>query len=147
MRTLIVYHSEHHMNTEKIAREMAQVLDADLEKAQSVKAENASNYDFFGFGSGIYHGQFHRELYDVVKKLHVPQGTKAFIFSTTGSKTYAARAHKSFQPVLEEKGFTVVGEYTCLGFDTALSSEGINRGRPNAEDLNEARSFAESLKS
>lgn len=147
MRTFIVYHSEHHLNTEKVGKEIAQVLDADFVKAQSAASENISNYDLFGFGSGIYHGQFHRKLYDFVKKLHVPQGTKAFIFSTTGSKAYADRAHQSFQSVLVEKGFTVVGEYTCLGFDTALSSEGINRGRPNAEDLTEARSFAANLRS
>ena len=33
MRTLIVYHSEHHGNTEKIARAIAPILDAELLKS------------------------------------------------------------------------------------------------------------------
>ena len=43
-------------------------------------------------------------------------------------------------------GFEMVGEYSCFGFDTALSPDGINRGRPNEEDIRAAREFAERLK-
>jgi len=48
--------------------------------------------------------------------------------------------------LLKEKGFEVVGEFSCLGFDTALSSKGINIGRPNADDLKAAERFAENLR-
>lgn len=47
---------------------------------------------------------------------------------------------------LEQKGFEVVGEFTCPGFDTALSAEGVNKGRPNENDLQKARDFALQLK-
>jgi flavodoxin len=146
MKTLIVYHSEHHMNTEKVARDMSQVLGANLVTAKIAQGENISDYDLIGFGSGIYHGQFHKDLCAFVENLMVPKGTRAFLFSTTGSKSYAQRAHREFQKMLEKKGFTVVGEFICLGFDTALSSEGINKGHPNEQDLEKARSFASGMR-
>ena len=46
---------------------------------------------------------------------------------------------------LEEQGFKVIGEFSCLGFDTALSSEGINKGRPNNQDIAEAEEFIFSI--
>jgi len=146
MKTLIVYHSEHHMNTEKVAREMSGVLEATLVTPKIASGENISDYDLTGFGSGIYYGRFHDDLYAFVRSAQIPKGTRVFLFSTTGSKSYADRAHREFRSMLEERGFNVVGEYSCLGFDTALSSEGINRGHPNEQDLKQARSFASSLK-
>jgi flavodoxin len=134
------------MNTEKVAREMSGVLDAALVTPKRASGENISDYDLIGFGSGIYHGRFHGDLHDFVRSMQVPKGNRAFLFSTTGSKSYADRAHREFRSMLEERGFNVVGEYSCLGFDTALSSEGINKGHPNGNDLKEARSFASSLK-
>jgi flavodoxin len=146
MKTLIVYHSEHHMNTEKLAREMSTALDANLVPAKNAPVENISDYDLVGFGSGIYNGRFHGGLYTFAESVQAPEGMKAFLFSTTGSKSYADRAHRDFRSLLEKRGFTVSGEFSCLGFDTALSPEGINKGRPNEQDLKEARSFAEGLK-
>jgi flavodoxin len=146
MKTLIVYHSEHHMNTEKVAREMSQVLGANLVTAKIAPGEHISDYDLIGFGSGIYYGKFHEDLCAFVESVQVPEGTRAFLFSTTGSKSNADRAHQEFHKTLAEKGFTVVGEFACLGFDTALSSEGINKGHPNEQDLEEARSFASGMK-
>jgi flavodoxin len=146
MKTLIVYHSEHHMNTEKVAREMSGVLDATLVTPKIASGETISDFDLIGFGSGIYHGRFHESLYDFARRMQAPVGTRVFLFSTTGSKSYANRAHREFRSMLEEKGLNVVGEYSCLGFDTALSSEGINKGHPNEEDLKEARFFASGLK-
>ena len=145
MKTLIIYHSEHHGNTEKIAKVISAVLNAELLKSQSASIDDISKCDMIGFGSGIYYGKFHQDIYSVIERLQEQQGKKSFIFSTTGSKDYAARAHDAFKPKLKEKGFKVIGEFSCLGFDTALSSEGINRGRPNADDLNAAEKFAQGL--
>jgi len=146
MKTLIVYHSEHHMNTEKIANVIAQVLDAEVMRAMDINLSDVKAYDMVGFGSGIYHGKFRQNLYNWVDSLPQQAGKKAFLFSTTGSKTYSARAHQAFKSLIEKKGFLFIGEFSCPGFDTALSSEGINKGRPNAEDIKNAERFALGLK-
>ena len=43
--------------------------------------------------------------------------------------------------LIEEKGFEIIGEFSCLGFDTALTKEGINKGRPNKQDIKDAEDF------
>ncbi len=43
-------------------------------------------------------------------------------------------AHEWFRPMLEEKSFEIIGEFSCLGFDTALTKEGINKSRPNKQN-------------
>ena len=45
MKVLIIYHSEHHQNTEKIARAMAAKIGADLKEAREVRAEDINNYE------------------------------------------------------------------------------------------------------
>jgi flavodoxin len=42
-----------------------------------------------------------------------------------------------------------VGEFSCRGFDTSQAARiigGINKGRPNEEDLKQAENFARSLR-
>ena len=145
MKTLIVYHSEHHMNTKKIANVIAPVLDASLVVSPNINTTDLREYDLIGFGSGIYYGKFHEELYTWVNSLPQQNGKKAFLFSSTGSKTNGERAHERFRSLLGEKGFDTIGDFSCLGFDTALSSDGINKGRPNANDLKNAERFAANL--
>ena len=138
---LIIYHSEHHGNTKKIAKAMAEKVGADILKSADVNLNKFGKYDIVGFGSGVYNGKLHKELSEILSKLPKQDDRKAFIFSTTGSKTYSSMAHKRFRPILEEKGFEVIGEFSCLGFDTALTKEGINKGRPNKQDIKDAEDF------
>lgn len=47
------------------------------------------------------------------------------------------------------KGYTIVDEFMCPGFNTNSFLKlfgGINKGRPNAEDLKHAETFAKNLK-
>lgn len=138
---LIIYHSEHHGNTKKIAKAMAEKVGADILKAADVNLNKFEEYDIVGFGSGVYNGKLHKELSEILSKLSQQDDKKAFIFSTTGSKTYSSMAHERFRPMLEEKGFEIIGEFSCLGFDTALTKEGINKGRPNKQDIKDAEDF------
>ena len=138
---LIIYHSEHHGNTKKIAKAMAEKINADILKAADVNLNKFKGYDIVGFGSGVYNGKLHKELSEILSKLSQQEDKKAFIFSTTGSKTYSSMAHERFRPMLEEKGFEIIGEFSCLGFDTALTKEGINKDRPNKQDIKDAENF------
>jgi flavodoxin len=147
MRTSIVYHSEHHGNTEKIAKSIAPILGATLTASRQADPGSVLEADLIGFGSGIYYGKFHQNITNLVEHMPEQAGKRCFIFSTTGSKRYSRQAHELFSSLLSEKGFKIIGEFSCPGFDTALSSEGVNRGRPNDEDIREAEDFAEKLKS
>jgi len=141
LKVLIIYHSEHHGNTKKIAKAMAEKINADILKAADVNLNKFEEYDIVGFGSGVYNGKLHKELSEILSKLPQQDDKKGFIFSTTGSKTYSSMAHERFRPMLEEKSFEIIGEFSCLGFDTALTKEGINKDRPNKQDIKDAEDF------
>ena len=145
MKVLIIYHSEHHQNTEKIAKAMAIKIAAEAKKAKDVTPEIIKNYDIVGFGSGVYNGRLHEELSEMIDKLPYQDNKKSFIFSTTGSITYSKLAHDRFRPLLIKKGFKIIGEFSCLGFDTALAKNGINKGRPDKQDLENAERFIQDI--
>lgn len=152
MKTLIICHSEHHNNTWKIAKAMAEVLDAKLVKAEEADKEDIRGYELIGFGSGIYNGKHHKSLLKLVEKKGRQEGKKAFIFSTSGARKIQL-IHEFEKPLkkrLREKGYTIMGEYNCRGWDTYFPLVkpfgGINKGRPNQKDIENAKKFAEGLK-
>ena len=56
--------------------------------------------------------------------------------------------HKPLKAILTAKGFNIVGEFNCAGFDTYGAPKlfgGISRGRPTEEDLKKAEEFASKL--
>jgi hypothetical protein len=80
---------------------------------------------------------------------------KAFIFSTCGvpgigmNEEYVANNHAALREKLQAKGYVIVGEFGCMGHNTNSFLKvfgGINKGRPNAEDLRHAEEFAQNLK-
>ena len=148
MKTLIVYFSFHHKNTEKIAKIFAQVLEAKIKKPFEIKPEEINNYDLIGFGSGIYFWRHHRVLIDFAKKLPLVNNKKSFIFSTFGFKNPFIDFHKPLRNILLQKGFKILSEFSCPGFDTYGPLKifgGINKGRPNDKDLKRAEEFVQNL--
>jgi flavodoxin len=146
MKSVIVYSSVHHGNTAKVARTMADALGAVLVKTDETPPESLEVYDLIGFGSGIYFGSHHKALIALVGSLHEMKGKKAFIFSTSGRG--GPGFHKRLKEKLLAKEFQIVGEFACKGFDTFSLLKlfgGINKGRPNKEDLQEAGVFARKL--
>jgi len=147
MKVLIIYISIHYGNTERIAEAMAEVLNAELLKPSEIESDTLSEYDLIGFGSGSYFWRHHKELLNLVKetpRLH----KKAFIFSTRGGGP-AWLSHRELKKTLLSKGFDVVGEFSCKGFDTFGALKligGINKGKPDEKDLAAARRFAMALK-
>jgi len=151
MKALLIYVSVHHGNTEKVARNMANVLDADLVQVKQADAAVLGRYDLIGFGSGVYFGKHHASLLDFVDRLPAVRNKRAFIFSTSGLRKipFVHDFDKSLEEKLRRKGFDVIGEFSCRGYDTsraAMIVGGINRGRPNTRDLQQAEDFAGRLK-
>ncbi len=150
MRTLLVLYSYHHMNTEKVAMAMAQVLDAVIQWPEEVEPGDLPSYDLVGFGSGIYGERHHNLLFNLVERLPNVSGKRAFIFSTSAimGKQKVANDHRRLRERLESKGYVIVDEFACKGYNTNSFLRyfgGMNRGRPNTEDLEHAEEFARSL--
>ncbi|HEC76195.1 MAG TPA: flavodoxin [Thermoplasmatales archaeon] len=146
MKTLIIYVSFHHRNTERIANEIAEVMNAEMVKPEEVKIENILSYDLIGFGSGIYFMKHHPSLLKIIDKLPVVD-KMAFIFSTKGAFPIWL-CHMTIKRKLKQKGFKIIGEFSCRGFDTygpLKYIKGINKGKPDENDLNNAREFARNL--
>jgi len=150
MNAVVIFHSYHHMNTEKVAKVIASTLGAELKTVQQADPNGLSSYDLVGFGSGVYFAKLSKELLEIVDKLPQVPGKKAFIFSTSGrTGKAAAKFHDSLKEKLLTKGYTLAGEFNCAGFDTFGPLKilgGINKSRPNEEDLKQVEAFAQTLK-
>ena len=149
MKTLIICFSYHHKNTEKIASVFAKVLDAEVKLPSEVDSTALSDYDLVGFGSGISFGKHYKNLLDLADKLPKVTNKKAFIFSTSGQTGKTPKFHQKLREALETKGFSIVGEFNCAGFDTYGALRilgGIQKGHPDEKDLKQAEDFALSLK-
>ena len=155
MKSLLVLFSYHHNNTEKIAKVFAKVLDAQIKTPQQINTEELQEYSLIGFGSGIYDQKHHEVLLNLADKLPQVTNRKAFIFSTSGvTREYAIKhsiddPHLPLREKLQSKGYMVVDEFNCAGFNTNSFLKlfgGLKRGRPNADDLKHAEEFAQNLK-
>ena len=156
LKSLIVCFSFHHNNTQKVAEAMAKVLDAEVKTPQQTNPEELQQFDLVGFGSGIYDEKHHASLLALADKLPQVTDKKAFIFSTSfvGVDSHffgkvTGKFHIALREKLQSKGYTIVGEFNCKGFNTNRiygRFGGMNKGRPNAEDLKHAEEFASKLK-
>jgi flavodoxin len=150
MKILLILYSYHHNNTEKIANIFAKILDAPIKSPQQIIPEELQEYDLIGFGSGIYGEKHHEYLLDFADTLPPVVNRKAFIFSTSAitGKAKMAKDHSTLREKLHSKGYIIIDEFNCKGFNTNNFLKffgGMNKGRPNAEDLNHAEAFAQNL--
>jgi flavodoxin len=139
------------MNTKKVAQVFSKVLDAEIKTPQQINPQEIQRYELVGFGAGIDGGKHYKPVLDLTDKLPQVDNKKAFLFSTaalTGDKKLA-KDHKSLREKLESKGYMIVDEFQCKGFNTNSFMKyfgGMNRGRPNAKDLKNAKEFVTNLK-
>ena len=159
MKVLLVVFSFHHKNTEKVANVFARVFDARMKTPSQTERGELQEYDLIGFGSGIDSGRHYKELLDLADSLPRVAARKAFIFSTCGMPVsvagknsiaeYAVKSHSALREKLTSRGYAVIGEFSCAGHNTNSFLKlfgGLNKGRPNAEDLGDAEEFARTLK-
>jgi flavodoxin len=154
LRSLVVVFSYHHNNTEKIANACANVLGAEVKTPQQVRPEEIAEYDLVGFGSGIYSATFDPSVLDLADRLPYAAGKKAFLFSTYGAPAafaggeFVTNNHSQIREKLQAKGYTVIGEFGCAGWNTNSFLRffgGLNKGRPDADDLRNAEAFARDM--
>ena len=148
---LLILYSYHHRNTEKVAEVVAEVLGAQIKAPDDVDPGELGDYDLIGFGSGIYGAKHHETVLELANRLPLVTDKRAFIFSTSAiiNKGKIASDHAALRGILKSKGYAIVDEFSCRGFNTNSFMKylgGMNKGRPNAEDLERAREFALSLR-
>ena len=145
-------------STAKVARAIADELDAQVAGPEQAPVGQFGDYALVGFGSGIFDGKHHTALIALVDALPPAPHAKAFLFSTCGIPArftnpemladQSRKNHAVLRDKLLGKGYEIVGEFGSLGFNDNSFLKlfgGLNRGRPDADDLGKARSFAKGL--
>ncbi|MCF3180665.1 flavodoxin family protein [Streptomyces polychromogenes] len=149
MKVIIVCVSVSHGNTRRVADSIGQVLGARVVSPEEADPTELSGADLVGFGSGVFYSRLHPRLTDFVKALPNGRG-RAFVFATSGlPEVPPAPFTRPLVRLLEGKGFEVDGSFTCRAFDTWTPFKlvgGINKQRPNGEDLAATQAFAERLR-
>ncbi len=147
MKSLIIFKSIHHNNTEKIANAIGFVLQAKLSKLSEVKPSNLQGFDLIGFGSGVYGASLDKDLFTFVNALQKVNDVNAFVFSTSGGGE--EKNNWKLMDALSKKGFNPIGQFACKGLTTWGPFKlfgGRNKGRPNQTDFENAKKFAETMK-
>jgi len=150
MNAIIVCCSRSHGNTGKVAHAIAEVLRAQVVEPAGIDPHHIADYDLVGFGSGIYAASYDRELRRFVASLPRVRDRSAFVFATAGlGRVFELPIRASLPRLVESAGFRVLGTFCCPGFDTWLPLRligGINKGRPDNDDLERARRFARRMR-
>lgn len=151
MKSILVLYSYHHRNTEKIAKVFARVLDAEIKTPQEINPQELLNFDLIGMGSGIYGAKHHEFILNFADTLPQVKNKKAFIFSTSAmiNKAKVAKDHSLLREKLQSKGYMILDEFSCKGFNTNSFMKyfgGMNKGKPDVEDLKNAELFAQNIK-
>jgi len=151
MKSLLILYSYHHRNTEKIAKVIAKVLNTQIKTPKELQLEELNEFNLIGFGSGIYSAKHHKLLLELADSLPKVLDKKAFIFSTAAltGKRKIAEDHSQLREILQSKGYLIVDEFQCKGFNTNSFMKyfgGMNKGRPNAQDIKNAEKFAQNIK-
>ena len=146
MKTLIIYKSVHLGSTKKIAETIGRIMDADVIEPNEFDISKFDSYELIGFGSGIYDDGFHKAILDLVDKLPNFKTKRVFLFSTAG--TIYDKSHSGIREKLTSKNAVIVDEFYCKGFNKNSFLKyfgGMNKGRPNADDIKNAEQFAGSM--
>ena len=157
-KVLVILAASSAGSTAKVARAIAEELGALVVGPDQADVARFGDFTLIGFGSGIFDGEHHAALLALADELPPAPHAKAFLFSTTGIPArlappevladYYRGNHAALREKLRAKGYEIVGEFGCPGFNDNRFLKllgGLNRGRPNAADLQGARSLARGL--
>jgi flavodoxin I len=166
MKILITYFSQTG-NTEKIAKsiyEGCEGKDADLKPIKMVIPSDLKNYDLIFLGSGIYASRVNSSLVNLIATAEeLPP--KIVFFCTHASKDAYQDGFKQVKRKLGESS-SIIAEFECsgdnIGVPEAMRKAMLDRvppekrkeaeehqiwlkGRPNEEDLLNAKKFAQQV--
>ncbi|MBL7177134.1 MAG: flavodoxin [Desulfobacteraceae bacterium] len=169
MKVLVTYFSQSG-NTEKIARgiceEASQGHDAELKKLEDVGAGDVAGYDFIFIGSPLHASNLAGPVKEFLGSIQAGSGQKMAGFITHFAPAYPDQAMDGFtEPIktaCQEKGMEYKGCFDCQGALTESLHEMVKNnqkltdeqwegmvkqmtGRPNEEDVANAKAFAKEV--
>lgn len=168
MKILITYFS-HTGNTEKVANSIKEGLnenDVDLIPVKDVDPSKLNYYDLVLLGSGIYASRIDKSLVNLVKKAAPNLPSKFAYFCTHASLEFYQKPFYNITKILAGHGCKVIDEFDCVGDNIGIplktrmtmldnlpddkkkkAQEDMEKikGRPNQEDLENAKRFGQSL--
>ncbi len=145
-KTLIFCYSIHHGNTRKLVEAIQKRLGAEVIMLPCKESPNLKDYELVGFASGIYMSSFGDSMLTFADSVAGLDGKDCFTMYTSGANS--DKLDKGMLSKLEGKGAHIVGRFSCRGFDTFGPFKlvgGLQKGRPNGEDIEKAVSFCEGL--
>ena len=169
MKVLVTYFSQSG-NTEKIATaiwEQATLNNkAELKKIEEITTDNVAEYDLIFIGSPLHLGSLAAPVKECLSALQASPGQKLAAFITHSAPTYPDQDMEGFtEPIkatCKKKGIEYKGCFHCQGF-LAESVHGVVQkkmnltdeqwagvikemtGRPNQEDMANAKAFAKKV--
>ena len=145
-KTAILYLSPHHGNTKKLLDAIA-AAHPDVRLFEAGKETfDPAQYDLVGFASGIYMSKMHKAVVQAMEAME-GGGRKAFLLFTCGD-SHGGKFSGKYLDLLRQRGFAPCGVYWALGHDSFGPFRligGLNKGRPNAEEIAGAVRFYEGL--
>lgn len=169
MKVLVTYYSQSG-NTEKIAKaiyeEASTVSDADLKKLEELTPEMVAEYDCIFMGSPLHSGNLATPVKECLSVLKVTTGQQMAGFITHMAPAYPEQDMDAFAEPMKsacnEKGIEFKGCFDCQGFLAEAMHGPVQKklnmndkqwaemvkgmtGRPNQEDVDNAKAFVKSL--
>lgn len=144
MKSIIITASVHHGNTRKVVDAIAKEFEVEVVDVTKVKEMDLSGYDLIGFASGVYAFNLHQSIISFAAD-NLPADKKIFILTTSAmNKDFS----QSFMKAIEGKNATVVGKFSCFGYNTFGPFKlvgGTSKGHPDDTDIANAIEFYKGL--
>jgi flavodoxin len=146
MKSVIIYASPHHGNTQRVVERMAKRIGARTVDILQEGPPDISGYKLIGLASGAYFGTLHEAIAAFAGEAAFTPDHRVFLAATCGAgyKDHTYRVRK----LLEERGVVCLGRFQCRGYDTyGIFGKigGIAKGRPNEHDLQMAEQFVQRM--
>jgi len=167
LKILITYFSQTG-NTEKVAISMKEALaneEVDLLPVKDVNPSNLITYDLIFLGSGVYASRVHNSVVNLIKNAPALPSKFAF-FCTHQSLKFYQKPFDKINKIFEKNNCKLLGTFDCVGENLGIPKETqkamLNRlpedqrkkaeedwkkskNRPNNDDLEKAKKFAQSI--
>ncbi len=141
MKSIIVYASTHHGNTQKVVEAIAGECDVEVVDATNIHEKDLKDYDLIGFASGIFFTKFSEQVLNFAR-VNLPVNKDVFFIATAGNPM--SGNFKSIAEITKDKKCNERGRFQCKGFDTYGPFKligGIQKGHPDEADLKAAVEF------